>query len=346
MTNEQHTAPVEEKPARKKIILSGIQPTGIFTLGNYIGAVRNWGQLQEDYDCYYFVADLHSLTIRQNPADLRKQTLEAFALLLAAGIDPEKSLVFIQSHVHNHAELGWILMYNSMFGELSRMTQFKDKSAKHADNVNAGLFTYPSLMAADILLYQADLVPVGQDQTQHLEFTRNVATRFNGLYGDVFRLPEAYLPKEGAKIMSLQDPARKMSKSDPNPKARISILDDEASILRKFRSAVTDSEAHVCYREDKPGISNLMTIYSVVTGKSYEAIEDEFDGRGYGDFKTAVGEAVAEELRPIRENFARLMADKKYLEDVYKMGAERAQSISNRTLTKVRKKVGLLAKPF
>ena len=330
----------------RKISFSGIQPSGNLHLGNYMGALRHWPTFQDEYDCVYCVVDEHAITVRQEPAELRRRTLELFAQLIACGIDPNRSIIFIQSHVPAHAELSWVLNCYTMFGELSRMTQFKDKSAKHADNVNAGLFTYPSLMAADILLYQADLVPVGQDQTQHLEFTRNVATRFNGLYGDVFRLPEAYLPKEGAKIMSLQDPARKMSKSDPNPKARISILDDEASILRKFRSAVTDSEAHVCYREDKPGISNLMTIYSVVTGKSYEAIEDEFDGRGYGDFKTAVGEAVAEELRPIRENFARLMADKKYLEDVYKMGAERAQSISNRTLTKVRKKVGLLAKPF
>ena len=346
LSDEKMTAPVEAKPEKKKIILSGIQPTGIFTLGNYIGAVRNWGQLQEDYNCYYFVADLHSLTIRQDPADLRKQSLEAFALLLAAGIDPEKSLVFIQSHVRSHAELGWILACNSMFGELSRMTQFKDKAAKHADNVNAGLFTYPSLMAADILLYQADYVPVGADQTQHLEFTRNVANRFNGIYGNVFKLPEAFLPKEGAKIMSLQDPAKKMSKSDPNPKSRISILDDEDTIMRKFRSAVTDSEAHVCYRDDKPGINNLMTIYSVVTGKTYGQIEAEFEGKGYGDFKTAVGESVSEELRPIRENFARLIGDKAYLEETYKMGAERAERISGRTLAKVRKKIGLLANPF
>ena len=335
-----------ENAARKKVMLSGIQPSGDLTLGSYLGAIKNWAERDEEFDNYYFMADMHSITVRQDPAALRRRTLEQLAQYIACGLDPEKNTLFIQSHIPAHTQLGWVLNCYTMFGELSRMTQFKDKSAKNSENINGGLFTYPALMAADILLYQADLVPVGQDQTQHLEFTRNVATRFNGLYGDVFRLPEAYLPKEGAKIMSLQDPARKMSKSDPNPKARISILDDEASILRKFRSAVTDSEAHVCYREDKPGISNLMTIYSVVTGKSYEAIEDEFDGRGYGDFKTAVGEAVAEELRPIRENFARLMADKKYLEDVYKMGAERAQSISNRTLTKVRKKVGLLAKPF
>ena len=335
-----------QKTEKKKIILSGIQPTGTFTLGNYIGAVRNWEQLQEDYQCAYFIADLHSLTVRQEAAKLRKQSLEAFALLLACGIDPQKSLLFVQSHVHNHAELGWILACNSLFGELSRMTQFKDKSAKHADNINAGLFTYPSLMAADILLYQADYVPVGADQTQHLEFTRNVAQRFNNLYGNTFKVPEAYLPPEGAKIMSLQEPTKKMSKSDTNPKAFISILDDHDTIIRKFRSAVTDSEAKVMFKEGKDGINNLMTIYSVVTGKSYEEIEDEFSGKGYGDFKLAVGEAVSEELRPVRENFARLMNDKVYLEATYKAGAEMAARISERTLTKVKKKVGLLANPF
>ena len=313
-----------QKPEKKKSILSGIQPTGTFTLGNYIGAVRNWQQLQEDYQCAYFIADLHSLTVRQEAAKLRRQSLEAFALLLACGIDPQKSLVFVQSHVHNHAELGWILSCNSLFGELSRMTQFKDKSAKHADNINAGLFTYPSLM----------------------EFTRNVAQRFNNLYGNTFKIPEAYLPPEGAKIMSLQEPTKKMSKSDTNPKAFISILDDHDTIIRKFRSAVTDSEAKVMFKEGKDGINNLMTIYSVVTGKTYEQIEDEFNGKGYGDFKLAVGEAVSEELRPVRENFARLMNDKAYLEETYKAGAETAQRISNRTLTKVKKKVGLLANPF
>lgn len=337
---------VQKPGKKKKSILSGIQPTGIFTLGNYIGAVRNWQQLQEDYDCAYFIADLHSLTVRQEASRLRKQSLEAFALLLACGIDPQKSLIFVQSHVHNHAELGWILACNSLFGELSRMTQFKDKSAKHADNINAGLFTYPSLMAADILLYQADYVPVGADQTQHLEFARNVAQRFNNLYGNTFKLPEAYLPPEGAKIMSLQEPSKKMSKSDTNPKGFISILDDQDTIMRKFRSAVTDSEAKVAFKEGKDGVNNLMTIYSVVTGKGYEEIEEEFSGKGYGDFKIAVGEAVSEELRPIRENFARLMQDQAYLEDIYRTGAETAQRISDRTLIKVKKKVGLLPRPF
>ena len=339
--------PVQEaKPERKKIMLSGIQPTGTFTLGNYLGAVRNWRQTQEDFQCAYFIADLHSLTVRQEPAKLRKQSIDAFALLLACGIDPQKSLVFVQSHVHAHAELGWILSCYSMFGDLSRMTQFKDKSAKHADNVNAGLFTYPALMAADILLYQPDYVPVGEDQRQHLEFTRDVAVRMNSLYGNVFRVPDAYIVKAGAKIMSLQEPTKKMSKSDINPKAFISILDDHDTIIRKFRSAVTDSEAKVMFKEGKDGINNLMTIYYVVTGKTYEQIEDEFTGKGYGDFKLAVGEAVSEELRPVRESFARLMNDKAYLEATYKAGAEVAQRISDRTLTKVKKKVGLLASPF
>ena len=328
--------------AAKKIILSGIQPTGVFTLGNYLGAVKNWGQMQEEYHCYYFIADLHSLTVHIDPAKRRAQTREAFALLLACGIDTEKSLVFVQSHNRCHAEMGWIMDCCSQFGELSRMTQFKDKSAKHPDNINAGLFTYPALMAGDILLYQADYVPVGADQTQHLEFTRDVATRFNHVYGETFKLPEGYFPKAGARVMSLQDPTSKMSKSDENPKATISILDDEKTILKKFKSAVTDSEASVCYREDKPGVSNLMTIYSAITGKTMAAIEAEFAGSGYGDFKASVGEAVAEELRPIRENYARLMNDRAYLEAEMKKGAERAEYIARKTLTKVKKRVGLL----
>ena len=337
---------MENETAVKKVMLSGIQPSGDLHLGNYLGAVKNWAALADQFECYYFMADLHTLTVRQNPTEFRRRATAQLAQYIACGLDPQKNTLFLQSHVHEHAELGWILNCYTMFGELSRMTQFKDKSAKNADNINGGLFTYPSLMAADILLYQADYVPVGADQTQHLEFTRNVANRFNGIYGNVFKLPEAFLPKEGAKIMSLQDPAKKMSKSDPNPKSRISILDDEDTIMRKFRSAVTDSEAHVCYRDDKPGINNLMTIYSVVTGKTYGQIEAEFEGKGYGDFKTAVGEAVSEELRPIRENFARLIGDKAYLEETYKMGAERAERISGRTLAKVRKKIGLLANPF
>ena len=337
--------PVQEaKPERKKIMLSGIQPTGTFTLGNYLGAVRNWRQTQEDFQCAYFIADLHSLTVRQEPAKLRKQSIDAFALLLACGIDPAKSLVFIQSHVHAHAELGWILACYSMFGDLSRMTQFKDKSAKHADNVNAGLFTYPALMAADILLYQPDYVPVGEDQRQHLEFTRDVAVRMNSLYGSVFRVPDAYILKAGAKIMSLQEPTKKMSKSDTNVNAFISILDEPNVIVNKFKRAVTDSETSVCYREGKDGINNLMSIYSVITGNSYEQIERDFAGKGYGDFKKAVGECVAEELRPVRERFAELTADKAALEAIYRKGAETASHVAERTLDKVKKKIGLLAK--
>jgi len=329
---------------RKKVMLSGIQPTGVFTLGNYIGAVRNWGKTQEEYQCAYFIADLHALTVRQDPKMLKKQTLDAFALLLACGIDPDKSLVFIQSHVPTHAELSWILSCFTQFGELSRMTQFKDKSAKNADNVNAGLFTYPALMAADILLYQPDFVPVGADQKQHLEITRDIAIRFNNLYGNVFNVPEAYIPKTGARVMSLQDPTKKMSKSDTNANASVFILDEPNVIVKKFKRAVTDSEAEICYREGKDGINNLMSIYSAITGLSNEQITDDFAGKGYGDFKTAVGEAVAEELRPIRENFARLTQDKAYLEETYRKGAEKAAAISARTLQKVQKKVGLLGK--
>ena len=331
---------------QKKRMLSGIQPSGDLHLGNYLGAIKNWADRVNDYECYYFMADLHTITVRQDPAELRKRSINQLAQYIACGLDPQQNVLFLQSHVPAHSQLAWVLNCYTMFGELSRMTQFKDKSAKHADNINAGLFTYPSLMAADILLYQADYVPVGADQTQHLEFTRNVAQRFNNLYGNTFKIPEAYLPPEGAKIMSLQEPTKKMSKSDTNPKAFISILDDHDTIIRKFRSAVTDSEAKVMFKEGKDGINNLMTIYSVVTGKTYEQIEDEFNGKGYGDFKLAVGEAVSEELRPVRENFARLMNDKAYLEETYKAGAETAQRISNRTLTKVKKKVGLLANPF
>lgn len=336
-TNKETT-----KSERKKVLLSGIQPTGTFTLGNYIGAVRNWDKLQEEYDCAYFIADLHSLTVRQDPAELRKHTREAYALMLACGIDPEKSLAFIQSHVKTHAELGWILSCNTQFGELSRMTQFKDKSAQHADNVNAGLFTYPSLMAADILLYQPDYVPTGADQKQHIELTRDLVNRFNNLYGEVFRMPEPYIPEAGAKIMSLQEPTKKMSKSDENPNATISILDNPDVIMAKFRRAVTDSETEVAYREGKDGINNLMTIYSVFTGLSMEEIEQEFAGKGYGDFKKAVGTVVVDALTPIREEWNRLMKDRKYLEECYRKGAETATYISSKTLTKVKKKVGLL----
>ena len=331
-----------EKDARKKIILSGIQPTGTFTLGNYLGAVKNWRHLQESYDCYYFVADLHALTVYNEPEKRRRQSREAFALLLACGLDPKESLVFIQSHVPAHAQMGWMLSCLSPFGDLSRMTQFKDKSAKHPEDINAGLFTYPALMAGDILLYRADYVPVGADQTQHLEFTRDVAARFNRVYGETFRLPEGYFPKAGARVMSLQEPTAKMSKSDTNVKATIYILDDEKTILKKFRSAVTDSESEVAFREGKDGINNLMTIYAAITGKTMDAITAEFAGKGYGDFKTAVGTAVAEELRPIRERYAELLADKAYLDDAIRAGAARASKIAERTLGKAQRKMGLI----
>jgi tryptophanyl-tRNA synthetase len=327
---------------KKKVILSGIQPTGVFTLGNYIGAVKNWAAMQEEFRCAYMLADLHAITVRQEPKVLREQILTCYALLLACGLDPEKSVIFIQSQVPAHAELGWMLACYTQFGELSRMTQFKDKSQQHADNINAGLFTYPSLMAADILLYQADLVPIGEDQRQHLELTRDVASRFNGIYGNVFKIPEGYIAKTGARVKSLADPTKKMSKSDENPNAYVSILDKPETIIKKFKRAVTDSETEVCFREGKDGINNLMSIYSAVTGRTLDEITAEFAGRGYGDFKAAVGEAVAEYLRPVQEKFARLMADKGYLESCYRQGAEQAQRISSRTLEKVKKKIGFV----
>ncbi len=334
--------PESGTPARKKVIFSGIQPTGIMTLGNYLGAIKNWVTLQEDYNCIYSIVNMHAITVRQDPQKLRQNTLEAYALILACGIDPEKSITFIQSHVKTHAELTWVLNCFTQFGELSRMTQFKDKSARYADNINAGLFDYPVLMAADILLYKADLVPVGIDQKQHLELCRDVAQRFNGVYGNVFTIPDAYIPKAGAKIMSLAAPTKKMSKSDANPNAFISILDRPETIVKKFKRAVTDSEMEVAYREGKDGINNLMTIYSVVTGKTLEEIQNEFSGKGYGDFKVAVGEAVAEHLRPVRERFDALMKDKAYLEDCYQKGAQQALAISQRVLDKVYKKVGFI----
>ncbi|WP_295154946.1 tryptophan--tRNA ligase [uncultured Ruminococcus sp.] len=326
----------------KKLILSMIQPTGTFTLGNYLGAVKNWGPLQEEFNCVYAVADLHSITVTQEPAALRKNSLQAYALLIACGMDPEKSILFFQSHNFNHPQLSWVLGCSTQFGELSRMTQFKDKSAKHADNINAGLFTYPVLMAADILAYNADLVPIGADQKQHLELARNIAQRFNQKYGDFFTLPEPFIPKMGAKVMSLQEPTKKMSKSDENPNACILILDDKDTIIRKFKRAVTDSETEVRYAEGKDGINNLMTIYSVVTGSSFEDIEKEFAGKGYGDFKLAVGEAVADHLEPVRTKFTQLMDDKAYLKQCYTEGAEKAQMISRRVISKVYHKVGFV----
>ena len=326
----------------KKRIFSGIQPSGILTIGNYLGALKNWVGLQEDYECIYCVVNMHAITVRQIPADLRRHTYEALAVYLAAGIDPKKSTIFVQSHVPAHAELAWVLNCNTMFGELSRMTQFKDKSAKHGNNINAGLFTYPTLMAADILLYQAALVPVGQDQKQHVELTRDIAERFNALYGDTFTVPEAYIPETGKKIMSLLDPAKKMSKSDENAGAYVAILDGRDDIIRKFRRAVTDSCSEVRFAEGKDGICNLMNIYSAITGKENDEIEREFEGKGYGDFKLAVGEAVADALSPLQNEYARLIADKAYLEQIMREGAETASSIARKTMRKVYKKTGFV----
>ena len=333
-------------PERKKVIFSAIQPSGTITLGNYLGAIKNWVALQDEYRCIFALADLHTITVRQDPAKFRQNAMQAYALLLACGIDLEKSLFFIQSHVHTHAELAWVLNCYSQFGELSGMTQFKDISATHADNVYAGLFTYPSLMAADILLYQADMVPVGADQKQHLELTRNIATRFNGIYGNTFKVPDPYIPKTGARIMSLQDPTRKMSKSDENVNAWVAVLDKPEDIMRKFKRAVTDSEACVRYGEGKDGINNLMGIYSTMTGKSYEEIEREFDGKGYGDFKVAVAESVIECLRPVQERYQQLIQDKAYLEKCYTESAQVALKISQRTLDKAMKKIGFIKKAF
>lgn len=333
---------MEENAIKKPVVLSGIQPSGMLTLGNYLGALKNWKKMQDEFDCLFMVADLHSITVRQVPADLRARIYNTAALLLAIGLDPEKSTLFIQSHVAAHANLSWLLSCYTQFGELSRMTQFKDKSQKHADNVNVGLFSYPDLMAADILLYQSDLVPVGIDQKQHLEITRDIATRFNNIYGNVFKIPDAYIPKVGAKIMSLQNPTKKMSKSDENPNAWVAILDKPEDIMRKFKRAVTDSDSKVEMRTGKDGVNNLIGIYSAITGLSVEQIENDFSGKGYGDFKTAVGEAVVEELRPIRERFDEIIKDKKTLESIYKSGAEKASKIANRTYFKAMKKVGFV----
>ena len=332
-----------ENSAPKKRMLSGIQPSGDLHLGNYLGAIKNWGARSDLYECFYFMADLHTITVRQNPADLRRRTLEQLAQYIACGLDPEKNTLFIQSHVHQHAELGWVLNCYTMFGELSRMTQFKDKSSKHAENVNGGLFTYPALMAADILLYQPDLVPVGHDQKQHCELTRDVAQRFNGVYGDVFKVPEPYIPETGARIMSLNAPDSKMSKS--MPEGCVFLMERPEDIQRKFKRAITDSDTENCVRfdpENKPGVANLMSIYAAVTGKTFAEIETEFAGQGYGKFKPVVGDAVIEHLRPIREESQRLLKDKAYLEGVYRDGAQKASYVAEKTLRKVYKKVGFV----
>lgn len=328
----------------KKRILSGIQPSGAVTLGNYVGALRNWVELQksDEYECYFMLADLHTITVRQEAKVLRKNAIDLLALFLAAGIDPQKSPVFFQSHIPAHVQLSWVLNCNTYMGELSRMTQFKDKSRKHADNINAGLFTYPVLMAADILLYQADLVPVGEDQKQHLEITRDIAKRFNNAYSETFKIPEPYIPKVGARIMSLQDPTQKMSKSDPNENAYILLLDKPDAIVRKIKRAVTDSGSEVRRGEGKEGIENLMSIYGAVTGKTMEETEAEFEGKGYGIFKSAVADAVVAALEPIQKRYAELTASRDYLEDVYRSGAQIAERTAFKTIAKVYRKVGFI----
>ncbi len=329
-----------EEQIKKKKVLSLIQPSGTPTLGNYLGALKNWNGIASEYDCAFGVADLHAITVRQDPQKFREQIRNMYALLFAIGLSPDESIIFVQSQVPTHAQLGWILDCYTQFGEMSRMTQFKDKSKTHADNVNVGLFAYPALMAADILLYQADYVPVGADQKQHLEIARDIADRFNGIYGQTFKSPEPLIVKEGAKVMSLADPVKKMSKSDSNPKGFISMLDTPDVIAKKFKSAVTDSEACVRYAEGKDGVNNLMSIYSCCTGRSYEQIEKEFEGKGYGDFKSAVADAVIAELAPVQSEFTRLINERAYLEECMRKGAEAATRISQRTLDKAMKKIG------
>lgn len=324
----------------RKRIFSGMQPSGMITLGNYLGALKNWTNLQDEYDCLYCIVDMHAITVRQDPVKLRKQCKDLLTQYLAVGIHPEKNIIYYQSHVSQHAELSWILNCYTYMGELNRMTQFKDKAAKHSDNINAGLYTYPVLMAADILLYQTDLVPVGEDQRQHLEITRDIAGRFNALYGDTFKIPEAYIGKVGARVMALQDPSKKMSKSDENQNNTIALMDDPAVIMNKVKRAVTDSENEVRYGEDKPGISNLLNIYCACTGKTIAEAEKEFSATGYGAFKTAVGEAVVAELEPVQKKIKELEQNKDYLNEVIRNGAERAGNLAARTLTKVQKKIG------
>lgn len=325
----------------KKVIFSGMQPSGVITLGNYLGALKNWTNLQDEYNCLYCIVDMHAITVRQDPATLRKNARNLLMQYIAAGLNPEKNVIYYQSHVSAHAELAWILNCYTYMGELSRMTQFKEKSSKHGENINAGLFTYPALMAADILLFQTDLVPVGADQKQHLELARDIATRFNGLYGDTFKVPEPYIGKVGARVMSLQEPTSKMSKSDEDTNASIYLMDDPDAIMRKFKRAVTDSDACVRFdQETKPGISNLMSIYGAITGQTMEQIQSEFEGKGYGDFKMRVGEAVVEELRPLQARFKELSSDKTYIDSIIKKNAETANYLATKTLRKVQKKVG------
>ncbi len=324
----------------KKVIYSAVQPSGNLTIGNYLGAIRNWVSMQDEYDCFYAVADMHAITVRQEPSELRRRTLELVALYLACGIDPEKCALYVQSHVPQHAELAWVLNTIAYVGEMSRMTQFKDKSQRHAENINMGLMDYPVLMAADILLYQTQLVPVGADQKQHVEIARDLAIRFNNRYGETFTVPEPLILKSGAKICSLQDPTKKMSKSDENPNASVFLTDDRDTIVRKFKRAVTDSGSEVKFSEDKPGVSNLLSVYCAFRGIAIRDAEREFCGKGYGDLKLAVGETVADALAPVQEEQKRLLSDKKYLSEVLKAGAEKAYRAARRTLSKVYRKVG------
>ena len=325
---------------KRQRIFSGIQPTGNLTLGNYIGALRNFNLLQDQYDCLYSIVDMHAMTVRQNPTELRKACLRTMSIFLASGLDPRENIIYFQSQVPQHAELSWVLNCFTYMGELQRMTQFKDKSAKHADNINAGLFTYPVLMAADILLYMSDLVPIGSDQKQHLELARDIAERFNAIYGDVFIVPEGYFPKVGARVMSLQEPTRKMSKSDPE-ETYIAILDKPEIIRKKMRRAVTDCDNTVVFDpENKPGIANLMSIMSALTGKTMDEITAEYDGQGYGKFKDAVADSVIAALEPIQKRYDEISADKAYLQEVLTSGAERAEAIAYRTMLKIRKKIG------
>jgi len=332
---------VQEKE-QKKVIFSGIQPSGDLTLGNYLGALKNWVKLQDEYDCYYCIVDMHAITVKQQPKDLRRRTLELLSIYVAAGIDPEKNTIFIQSHVPAHAEAAWILNCNSYMGELSRMTQYKDKSQKYGNNIGVGLFTYPVLMAADILLYQTDLVPVGKDQKQHLELTRDIAERFNGAYSPTFKVPEPYIPEAGAKIMDLQEPNKKMSKSSDNPNSFILIMDPPEVIRKKISRAVTDSLGIVKYSDEQPGVKNLMTILSVIKGKSVEEIEEDYKDQGYAQFKKDVAEAIVEELTPIQEKVKELVSNKEYLESIYKKGAEKANYVATKTLRKMQKKTGFI----
>ena len=333
---------IMENTEKKKILLSGIQPSGNLALGNYIGAIKNWLKLQEEYTCLYMVVDLHALTVRQEPKELRRRCIEFIAQYMACGLDPGKNILFLQSHVSGHSELAWILNCYTYMGELSRMIQFKEKSQKHETNINAGLFTYPVLMAADILLYQADMVPIGEDQKQHLEITRDIAMRFNNIYGEVFKIPEPFIPEVGARIMSLQDPAKKMSKSDDDPKSYIALLDRPEIIMSKIKRAVTDTGKEVAYNETRPGISNLITIYSCLTGKSFDMIKEEYEGKGYADFKSDLGEIVVEYLKPVQTRYTELMKNRDYINQSLKSGAERAGRMAHRTLSKVQKKIGLI----